>query len=326
MAERIAQHEMSEADRRCPGRERGRDRPALERVDVRRHRRREVVHQPHRIETGRLGRERAFEHPIETHAELREIEAEPGERHAGRTLASASDGTPEREHRRVRFARGHRDGVVFDFDGLILDTEGPVFTAWQEAFEAYGCPPLTIEEWAAEIGTAGGLDLVGIIRSRATRPFDEEAMHARRRARRDELLEQEVVRPGVAEWLDEADALGLALAIASSSPRDWVESASRTARSVGPVRVHLLLRRRRRRRQTGTRSLPRRVPRRSECDRRSALAIEDSPHGIAAAKAAGMWCVAVPHGITEGLDLSHADVRLRSLADASLRDVISSLS
>ena len=48
-------------------------------------------------------------------------------------------------------------------------------------------------------------------------------MHDRRENRRDELLACETTRPGVEAWLDEADALGLALAIASSSPREWVE-------------------------------------------------------------------------------------------------------
>ena len=200
------------------------------------------------------------------------------------------------------------DGVVFDFDGLILDTEGPVFAAWQEEFEAHGCPPLTIEEWAAEIGTTGGLDLVELIRTRATRPFDEDAMHARRRVRRDELLEQEVVRPGVLEWLDEADALGLPSAIASSSPRDWVEphlerlglldrfafiSCFGDGDVVAKPAPDLYL--------AACAAIGVRPG--------SALAIEDSPHGIAAAKAAGMWCVAVPHEITVRLDLSHADVR-----------------
>ena len=54
------------------------------------------------------------------------------------------------------------DAVVFDFDGLILDTERPVFRAWQEAFDSYGCS-LTIADWEAEIGTAGGLDIVGLL-------------------------------------------------------------------------------------------------------------------------------------------------------------------
>ena len=57
-------------------------------------------------------------------------------------------------------------------------------------------------------------------------------------------------------------------------------------------------------------------------DPRAALAVEDSPHGVTAAKAAGLWCVAVPNDITRRLDLSHADLRLASLADASLQDVI----
>ena len=52
------------------------------------------------------------------------------------------------------------------------------------------------------------------------------------------------------------------------------------------------------------------------------MAIEDSPHGVTAAKAAGLWCIAVPHEITESLDLSHADLRLQSLADTTLGDVL----
>ncbi len=216
------------------------------------------------------------------------------------------------------------EGLVFDFDGLILDTEGPVFVAWQEAFESHGCPPLTIEEWAAEIGTAGGLDLVELLRSRARRPVDEAAMHVRRRARRDELLDREVARPGVHAWLDEADALALPLAIASSSPRDWVlphlerlglrerfafvacfgdgDLAGKPAPDTYLAACEAI----------GVRP-------------GAALAIEDSPHGVSAAKAAGLWCVAVPHEITERLDLSHADVRLRSLADTTLRAVLEML-
>src|SRR3954447_20516818 len=77
--------------------------------------------------------------------------------------------------------------VVFDFDGLILDTETPVFTAWQDAFAAHGTE-LTIEEWAQEVGTVDGLDLVGMLQERATVAVDVDAMHVARQARRDELL------------------------------------------------------------------------------------------------------------------------------------------
>jgi HAD superfamily hydrolase (TIGR01509 family) len=210
--------------------------------------------------------------------------------------------------------------LVFDFDGLILDTEGPVFTAWQEEFAAHGCPPLTVEEWSAEIGTSGGLDLVGMMRTRATRPVDEDAMHVRRRLRRDELLGRETARPGVLDWLDAADELGLQLAVASSSPRDWVEPLlDRLDLGVRFAAIVCF--------GTGLAAKPAPDTYRAACaalgvEPAAAIALEDSPHGVTAAKAAGLWCVAVPHAITELLDLSEADLVLRSLADMSLRDVL----
>ncbi len=219
---------------------------------------------------------------------------------------------------------GPIEAVIFDFDGLILDTEVPVFVAWQEEFEAHGCPPLTVDEWAAEIGTVRGLDLVELIGTRATRPFDEAAMHARRQARRDELLAGETARPGVHEWLDEADTLGLTVAIASSSPSEWVEPhlerlglrdrfayiACFDGVLAGKPAPDLYL---------------------AACAAvdvapHTAIAIEDSPHGVSAAKAAGLWCIAVPNEITARLDLAHADLRLSSLADATLRDVLDRMS
>jgi beta-phosphoglucomutase-like phosphatase (HAD superfamily) len=56
-----------------------------------------------------------------------------------------------------------------------------------------------------------------------------------------------------------------------------------------------------------------------------ALAIEDSPHGITAAKRAGLWCLAVPNAITMHLDTGHADAHVASLADASMADVLAQL-
>jgi HAD superfamily hydrolase (TIGR01509 family) len=217
-------------------------------------------------------------------------------------------------------SRPRAEALVFDFDGLILDTESPVFTAWQEEFAAHGCPRLTIEEWSAEIGTSGGLDLVGLIRTRATRPFDEAAMHARRRERRDELLAKETALPGVIAWLDAAAELEMRVAIASSSESEWV--------------VPLLVQHGLRDRfdyiacyGTGLAAKPAPDTYRAACsalgvEPAAAIALEDSPHGVAAAKAAGLWCVAVPHALTEVLDLTQADLVLRSLADASLRDVL----
>jgi beta-phosphoglucomutase-like phosphatase (HAD superfamily) len=56
-----------------------------------------------------------------------------------------------------------------------------------------------------------------------------------------------------------------------------------------------------------------------------AVALEDSPNGVMAAKRAGMACVAVPNALTARLDLSAADVRLTSLAEVSLGDLLARL-
>jgi beta-phosphoglucomutase-like phosphatase (HAD superfamily) len=53
-----------------------------------------------------------------------------------------------------------------------------------------------------------------------------------------------------------------------------------------------------------------------------AVAIEDSHHGLLAAKRAGMKCVIAPNPITQGLDFSEADLVLQSLAEISLSDLL----
>jgi HAD superfamily hydrolase (TIGR01509 family) len=213
--------------------------------------------------------------------------------------------------------------VVFDFDGLILDTEGPVFESWQGAFAEHGCPPISMEEWAQEIGSIGGLDLEGMLQQRATKPVDLERMHARRRARRDELLTDEVVRPGVVAWLDEADALGWPVAVASSSEIEWVEPHLERLGLRDHFRALACC-------GEGRASKPAPDTYLAACAAldvapNDALAVEDSPHGITAAKTAGLQCVAVPNAITAQLDVTHADVVLQSLADTSLRAISTAL-
>ena len=58
---------------------------------------------------------------------------------------------------------------------------------------------------------------------------------------------------------------------------------------------------------------------------KDAVAFEDSANGIAAAKDAGLLCVAVPNALTAGMDLSRADLRLSSLADTPLESVLAVL-
>jgi HAD superfamily hydrolase (TIGR01509 family) len=210
--------------------------------------------------------------------------------------------------------------VVFDFDGLILDTETSIWTAWCAAFEAHGCEPPTIEEWSAEVGTVGALDIVAMFRARAGAHVDVDAMHSRRRAHREELLAQEVLRPGVDNWLAEAENRGLGIAIASSSEYEWVDRhlcRLGLRDRFGHVACH------------GPELAPKPAPdtyldacAALQVAPKDALAVEDSPHGVSAARAAGLRVVAVPNPVTARMDLTHADLVLASLADRPLGQVL----
>ena len=139
---------------------------------------------------------------------------------------SRARSTPPTEPEPAVVSAGVR-AVVFDFDGLILDTEVPVYASWCAAFDAHGAAPPTIEEWAAEIGTIGGLDLEAWLARAGDRPVDLDAMHDARRAHCATRCSQvEAVRPGVEAWLDEADAPGYGVAIASSSRRELGASST----------------------------------------------------------------------------------------------------
>ena len=52
-----------------------------------------------------------------------------------------------------------------------------------------------------------------------------------------------------------------------------------------------------------------------------AMALEDSPNGITSAKAAGLFCVAVPNALTGQMELGHADMQVATLAELSLADI-----
>jgi HAD superfamily hydrolase (TIGR01509 family) len=213
--------------------------------------------------------------------------------------------------------------VVFDFDGLILDTESSIFASWCAAFAAHGCVPPTLDEWSVSIGTADALDVVALLRSRAPIELDVDAMQAERRAHRDRMLAMERVRPGVVEWIDEARARGMSCAVASSSEIEWV-GPHLDRLGIRDAFTHLACW------STTLRAKPHPDTYLAACaalgvEPGDALAIEDSPNGIAAARAAGLRVVAVPNDITAHLDLSAADVQLPSLAACSLGDVMARL-
>ena len=209
--------------------------------------------------------------------------------------------------------------IVFDFDGLILDTEMPIFRSWAETCSDHGIE-LDLRSWQTIVGTDGHDPAEALERRVEHRP-DWQCVLDRRRRRRDELQALESIRPGVVAWLDEIQQLAIPVGIASSSPRAWVEGhlsrlglidrfvCIRCCDDVGvakPSPASYLA-----------------VIEHFGVEGSEAVAIEDSLHGVTAAKQAGMWCIVVPNAITRDMDFSAADLVVDSLADVALSEALS---
>jgi HAD superfamily hydrolase (TIGR01509 family) len=210
--------------------------------------------------------------------------------------------------------------LIFDFDGLLVDTETPAFESWHSIYAEYG-QTLSFDLWKDSLGTSHGFDPLAHLAALASRPIDRDALRARRLASKRELSAQQPLLPGAQAILDQARALGLPCALASSSDRSWIDwwidlhniagyfSCIRTAEDV--VR---------------TKPSPELFLSAAAClgvQPAVCLVVEDSPHGIQAARAAGMGCVAVPGPITRQLELPPADLVIESLDALPLVEILS---
>jgi HAD superfamily hydrolase (TIGR01509 family) len=214
--------------------------------------------------------------------------------------------------------------LVFDFDGLLVDTEGPVFEGWVSLYRSLG-QELTEERWSGVIGHGGGwFDPFPELEAAVGRALDREELHRARRARELELVADQPALPGVLDWIARAQALGFGLGVASSSSLGWVQGhldrLGITAFTCVRGRDSVAAGR--------TKPAPDLYLSAVAClgvAPGETLAIEDSGVGLQAANAAGLRCVAVPGPLTSRHDFSLADLRLSSLAERSLDDVLAAL-
>ena len=212
-------------------------------------------------------------------------------------------------------------GIVFDFDGVIIDTETPDFTTWQEEFQAHGVE-LSRELWSGHIGAGvGSFDIYNHLEKLTGRPLDRDVVGPRRRARYLEAVNANPILPGVMDYLTTARRLGIRVAIASNSNREWVEGHVANRGLSGFFDA------------IGTRDDVEAVKPAPDVylaaldaigvSPELAVAVEDSPTGAAAAVAAGLFCVAVPNGMTETMEFGRVDLKLGSLAEMALPDLLS---
>ncbi len=212
--------------------------------------------------------------------------------------------------------------LIFDFDGLILETEEPIYRSWKEVYEARGVA-LPFELWVKTVGSSNqAFHPQRFLEERVGAPLPQDVID-RRIARRLELVRAEALRPGVADLAVAARAAGMKVGVASSSSRDWVKGH---LERLGIVDLFDCLRAR----DDVEHVKPEPDLYLASLDclgvvAAEAVAIEDSPNGITAAKSAGLRCVVVPNSITAGLDLSQADLRLASLAEITLPQLLDKL-
>lgn len=209
--------------------------------------------------------------------------------------------------------------LLFDFDGLILDTETPEFQTWQSIYREHGFE-LPHDEWGKIIGGSGlsDFDAAEHLSRLSQGQLDSLSLRARHSEESLAIVHSQAVLPGVLETIHEAKRLGLKLAIASSSPHSWVDTHAKRlgifdyfdvvvcADDVGVGRVKpnpdlFLL-----------------ALNQLQVAKEAAIIFEDSPNGVKAAKSAGVFTVAVPNPVTSLLSLEEANLILNSLADLSL--------
>ncbi|MFD1887154.1 HAD family hydrolase [Paenibacillus wenxiniae] len=211
--------------------------------------------------------------------------------------------------------------VVFDFDGLILDTETVWFECYKEVLERYRLE-LTLEQFAPSIGTHND-DFRNYIERELSEPGIGHAIEQEVAAMIPGRVDLLQARGGVQSYLEEARQLGLRIALATSSDRKWIDyylqrlelrhyfEVIQTSDDVSAVKPDP--------------ELYLRVIDELGIQAHEAVAFEDSLNGLRAAKGAGLHCTIVPNPVTSFLPFEQYDLRLSSMEEMSLSDVLARL-
>jgi putative hydrolase of the HAD superfamily len=212
--------------------------------------------------------------------------------------------------------------VIFDFDGLIIDSETPLFDIWASIYASHGAT-LTMDRWQHALGTQGGFDPFEHLTTTLAKTVDRDTLATFVSDEHWRLCGEQPLLPGVRERLREARELSLGLAVASSSPSAWVQPwlerhdlmplldavcTRDDVQHVKPAPDLFLL-----------------AAERLGTEPAACVVFEDSPNGLRAAHTAGMMTVAIPNRLTRGLPMPAADLVLDSMADMTLAEIVAFL-
>ncbi len=203
-------------------------------------------------------------------------------------------------------------GIIFDFDGVLVDTEWAIFQSWQRLYAREG-QEITIATYAPCLGAGySHWDPAAHLESLTGKQYDWETETPARQAEIERDLAAMGLMPGARELLDWCAEQGIALAVASSSSRRWVQGwltrlgiyerfAGTFCRTDGyPVKPDPAL-------FLAAQSC-------LSLAAENCLIIEDSENGTISAANAGIPCVAIPNRMTAASDFSRATYRETSLA------------
>lgn len=208
------------------------------------------------------------------------------------------------------------EALIFDFDGLILDTEVPVYEAWRQNYKAHN-QELPLDTYVQCVGSDfHRFDPKAHLEILTGAAIDWTFWDPER----ERIAQAETAKlepfPGVVSLLEEARARSVPCIVASSSPRSWVEGHLNRLELISYF--------------SGTRCLddvesPKPAPdlflaavEMAEVDPDQAVVLEDSLNGLLAARAAGVDCVIVPNRITATLDFEGAALILNTLEGVGL--------
>ena len=211
--------------------------------------------------------------------------------------------------------------LIFDFDGLIMDTESPAVDGWKAIYAEYGVE-FPMQAWiTAVVGVdAANFDAAAHLAALTGLSLDQEALRSRALTYRLQVQSTLPALPGVNDYIKTARRLGLRLAVASSSYRARLDGylhqlglfdefdlilCREDVLHIKPAPDLFL------------KTLDVLKLRKDE-----ALILEDSPNGVLAANRAGVRVVAVPNPITAHASLAGASLLLPSLADLPLEELL----
>jgi len=212
------------------------------------------------------------------------------------------------------------EALIFDFDGLILDTERPCYEAWRGLYSSYG-QEFSFDSWVSTIGSSDAeFDPYAELERLTGHAIDWKTVEAKRLNQEVSLINEQLIRPGVVQYLKDARRLGLRIGLASSSSCDWVEGHLTRLRIRdyfevihGKDDVH---------RTKPSPELYLKVLESFGLRGEQTIVLEDSLNGVLAARQANCFTVVVPNDLTRHLIFESADLVLNSLQHMPLEEMI----